>query len=368
MVIGVVKEIKNREFRVGLTPGAVSSFTRAGHRVLVERGAGLGAGFSDEEYVQAGAELSDGAAPVWAQAGMMVKVKEPIPSEYAYFRPGQILFTYLHLAADRPLTQALLDAQVKAVAYETIVGRDGSLPCLAPMSEIAGRMSVQEGAKYLEKTYGGRGVLLSGVPGVERGNVVILGGGTVGANACKMAVGLGANVTVLDVNLARLAYLDDIFPRQITTLFSTPDNIRRAIAQADLVVCAVLLPGRAAPKLIRREDLAVMKPGAVLVDVAVDQVAAPRPPAPPPTTTPSSPWTGWSTTAWPTFPVRWPAPPPWPWSTPPSPTVWPWRNGAWRRPVGPTPAFWPGSTATPDGVPAGAWPRLWTCPTPRPRP
>lgn len=271
MVIGVVKEIKNREFRVGLTPGAVSSFTRAGHRVLVERGAGLGAGFSDEEYVQAGAELTDGAAPVWAQAGMMVKVKEPIPSEYGYFRPGQILFTYLHLAADQPLTQALLDAQVKAVAYETIVGRDGSLPCLAPMSEIAGRMSIQEGAKYLEKTYGGRGVLLSGLPGVERGNVVILGGGTVGANACKMAVGLGANVTVLDVNLARLAYLDDIFPRQITTLFSTPDNIRRSIAQADLVVCAVLLPGRAAPKLIRREDLAVMKPGAVLVDVAVDQ-------------------------------------------------------------------------------------------------
>lgn len=246
MVIGVVREIKNNEFRVGLTPGAVSAFVQAGHQVLVERGAGLGSGFPDEEYAQAGAEFRDGAAPVWAEAQLIVKDKEPLPAEYPLFRRDQILFTYLHLAAEPALTDALLAAGVKAVAYETIRGPRGGLPCLTPMSEIAGRMSIQQGAKYLEKTYGGRGVLLSGVPGVERGNVVILGGGNVGANACKMAVGLGANVTILDVDLQRLAYLDDIFPRQITTLFSTRNNIRRAISQADLVVSAVLLPGRAA--------------------------------------------------------------------------------------------------------------------------
>lgn len=270
MQIGVPKEIKNNEFRVGLTPGAVSAFTQAGHEVLVERGAGLGSGFPDEEYLQAGARILDDPRQVW-QAQMIVKVKEPIECEYAYFHPDMILYTYLHLAADRPLTMALLESKVKAVAYETIVGREGGLPCLAPMSEIAGRMSVQEGAKYLEKTFGGRGVLLAGVPGVERGNIVILGGGNVGTNACKMAVGMGANVTVLDVNARRLAYLDDIFPKQITTLCSTRDNIRRALSQADLVIGAVLLPGRTTPKLVRKEDLAVMKPGAVIVDVAVDQ-------------------------------------------------------------------------------------------------
>lgn len=271
MIIGVAKEIKNNEFRVGLTPGAVSAYVQAGHTVLVEKGAGLGSGFPDEEYVQAGAQLVERAKEVWDRCQMMVKVKEPIPSEYSYFHEGLILFTYLHLAADEELTHALLNAGVKAVAYETIVGREGGLPCLAPMSEIAGRMSVQEGAKYLEKTYGGRGVLLAGVPGVERGSVVILGGGNVGANACKIAVGMGANVTVLDVNARRLAYLDDIFPRQITTLYSTQDNIQRALAQADVVIGAVLLPGRTTPKLVRREDLALMKPGAVLVDVAIDQ-------------------------------------------------------------------------------------------------
>ncbi len=271
MVIGVPKEIKNSEFRVGLTPGAVSAFVHAGHRVLVETGAGVGAGFTDAEYLAAGAEILPGAGEVWAGANMIVKVKEPLEPEYGYFRKGLILYTYLHLAADGPLTRALLESKMKAVAYETIVGRDGGLPCLAPMSEIAGRMAVQEGAKYLEKTFGGRGVLLAGVPGVERGNVVILGGGSVGANACKMAVGMGANVTVLDVNLKRLRYLDDIFPRQITTLYATRDNILKAIARADLVVGAVLLPGRAAPRLIRREDLKLMRPGAVIADVAVDQ-------------------------------------------------------------------------------------------------
>lgn len=271
MIIGVPKEIKNNEARVGLTPGAVSAFVHAGHQVLVEQGAGLGSGFPDEEYVEAGAYMESLAKTVWEKADMIVKVKEPIESEYRYFRKDLILYTYLHLAADAPLTHALLDAGVKAIAYETIVGRQGGLPCLAPMSEIAGRMSVQEGAKYLEKPFGGRGVLLAGVPGVERGNVVILGGGNVGTNACKIAVGMGANVTILDVSAQRLAYLDDIFPKQITTLYSTRDNIRKSIAQADLVVGAVLLPGRSTPKLVKREDLALMKPGSVIVDVAVDQ-------------------------------------------------------------------------------------------------
>ncbi len=271
MMIGLPKEIKNNEFRVGLTPGVVSGYVHAGHTVVVERGAGLGSGFADQEYLDAGAQLEDSAAEVWAKAGMIVKVKEPIECEYQYFREGLLLYTYLHLAADAPLTRALMEAKVDAVAYETIVGRKGGLPCLAPMSEIAGRMAVQEGAKYLEKTYGGRGVLLAGVPGVEKGNVVILGGGNVGTNACKIAVGMGANVTMLDIDLQRLAYLDDIFDKRITTLYSTRDNIRKAVAQADLVVGAVLLPGRAAPKLLRREDLSIMKPGAVVVDVAVDQ-------------------------------------------------------------------------------------------------
>lgn len=271
MIVGSPKEIKNNEYRIGLTPGAANAYVQAGHAVLIETGAGLGAGFPDKEYTAVGAQIVPDAPSVWNQAELIVKVKEPLESEYPYFRKDMILYTYLHLAAVEPLTHALLKAGVKAVAYETIVGPDGSLPCLAPMSEIAGRMSVQEGAKYLEKTYGGRGVLLGGVPGVERGNVVILGGGNVGTNACKIAVGMGANVTVLDVNLRRLAYLDDIFPRQITTLYSTRDNVRKALSQADLVVGAVLLPGRSAPKLIKKEDLSIMKPGAVIADVAVDQ-------------------------------------------------------------------------------------------------
>lgn len=271
MVIGVPKEIKNEEFRVGLTPGAVSSFVHEGHSVLVEKDAGLGSGFSNEEYIEAGAKILDEAKDVWDKAQMIMKVKEPIESEYHFFRKDMLIYTYLHLAADGALTHALLDAGVTAVAYETITGRQGGLPCLAPMSEIAGRMSVHEGAKYLEKTFGGRGVLLSGVPGVERGNIVILGGGNVGTNACKIAVGMGANVTILDVNLQRLAYLDDIFPRQITTLYASRDNILKSIALADLVIGAVLLPGRSTPKLVRKEDLKIMKKGAVIVDVAVDQ-------------------------------------------------------------------------------------------------
>ncbi len=271
MIIGLPKEIKNNEFRVGLTPSAARAFIRAGHTVLVEPGAGLGAGFEDLEYVDAGAQLEKQTEQLWAKSNLIVKVKEPMPSEYPFFHKGLILYTYLHLAVSPSLTQALLHSGVNAVAYETISDQAGDLPCLTPMSEIAGRMAVQEGAKYLEKTYQGRGVLLSGVPGVERGRVTILGGGSVGTNACRLAIGMGAHVTVLDINSRRLAYLDSIFPRQITTLYATRDNIQHALAQADLVIGAALLPGRSTPKLVEREDLALMKPGAVIVDVSVDQ-------------------------------------------------------------------------------------------------
>lgn len=271
MIVGLVKEIKNHEYRVGMTPNDAKAYVEAGHRVLVESEAGIGSGFSNMEYMGAGAEIINTAAEVWGEADMIVKVKEPIESEYQYLKPDQIVYTYLHLAADRPLTEALLKTGSKAVAYETITGKTGGLPCLIPMSEIAGRMAVQEGAKYLEKPFGGRGMLLSGVPGVEKANVVILGGGGVGTNACKIAVGMGANVTILDVSAQRLAYLDDIFGSRIQTLYSTRANILASIAQADLVIGAVLLPGRKAPKLVLKEDLQCMKPGAVIVDVAVDQ-------------------------------------------------------------------------------------------------
>ena len=270
MIIGLPKEIKNNEFRVGLTPGNVSDYVAAGHTVKVEAGAGLGSGFADAEYVAAGATIVATAAEAW-DAEMVCKVKEPVESEYKYFRENMILYTYLHLADNKPLTEALLEKKVKSIAYETIVGPRGGLPCLAPMSHIAGRLSVQEGAKYLEKTFGGRGVLLAGVPGVARGNIVILGGGNVGTNACKMAVGMGANVTVLDLNLERLGYLDDVFPKQITTLYASRGNVLEAIKEADLVIGAVLIPGAVAPKLVRKDDLKLMKPGAVIVDVAIDQ-------------------------------------------------------------------------------------------------
>ena len=271
MIIGLVKEIKNNEFRVGLTPNNVKAYTDAGNQVLVEATAGIGSGFDDAEYIAAGAAILPDAASVWAKSEMIVKVKEPIECEYHFLKKDQILYTYLHLAADRPLTEALLKAGTKSVAYETIVGKKGGLPCLIPMSEIAGRMSIQEGAKYLEKTFGGRGMLLSGVPGVEKANIVILGGGGVGTNACKIAVGMGANVTILDVSAERLAYLDDIFGSRIQTLYSTRANILSVLPTADLVIGAVLLPGRKAPKLVLREDLKLMKKGAVIADVAVDQ-------------------------------------------------------------------------------------------------
>lgn len=271
MKIGCVKEIKKQEYRVGLTPDNVKSYTGAGHCVYFEKGAGAGSGFEDEEYRAAGAVLCGSAAEVWQQSEMIVKVKEPLPEEYGFFRRDLIIYTYFHLAADRPLTDALLESGVKSVAYETLIERGGTLPLLAPMSQIAGRLSIQEGAKYLEKPFGGRGVLLSGVPGTPKAKVVILGAGSVGLNACKTAVGMGADVTVLDINLERLAYLDDIFGARIQTLYSTDAAIENETADADLVVGAVLIPGKSAPKLLKREYLKKMKPGSVVVDVAVDQ-------------------------------------------------------------------------------------------------
>lgn len=271
MKIGCVKEIKNNEFRVGLTPDNVKSYVAAGHHVYVEMGAGIGSGFTDEEYVAAGASLLEDPKEIWQLVDMMVKVKEPLPEEYPLFREGLILYTYLHLAADREQMDALLDGKVKAVAYETLQETDGSLPLLAPMSQIAGRLAVQEGAKYLEKTYGGRGVLLAGVPGTPKANVVILGGGTVGTNACKIAVGMGANVTVLDISLKRLEQLDDMFGSCVQTLVSNDANIERAVMEADLVIGAVLIPGGSTPKLFKKAYLPEMKPGAVFVDVAIDQ-------------------------------------------------------------------------------------------------
>ena len=271
MKIGCVKEIKNNEFRVGLTPDNVKAYVAAGHHVYMEKSAGVGSGFSDNEYVDAGASLIDNAADVWNLVDMMVKVKEPLEEEYPLFHDGLILYTYLHLAADKQQMDALLDGKVKAVAYETLQETDRSLPLLAPMSQIAGRLSIQEGAKYLEKRFGGEGILLAGVPGTPKANVVILGGGTVGMNACKIAVGMGANVTILDVNLKRLEQLDNMFGAHIQTLVSTDSNIERVVKEADLVIGSVLIPGASTPKLFKKKYLPEMKNGAVFVDVAIDQ-------------------------------------------------------------------------------------------------
>ncbi len=271
MKIGTVKEIKANECRVGLTPSCVKAYCAAGHKLFVEKGAGVNTGFEDSEYEKAGAVIVADRKKIFDDCDMIIKVKEPLPEEYGLFHEGQILYTYLHLAPARELTEALMKSKVKAVAYETIETEDGSLPCLKPMSEIAGRLSIQEGAKYLEKTYGGRGILLGGVPGVKRGNVAIIGGGVVGINACKMAVGIGANVTILDIDSNRLAYLDDIFGTRITTLYSNDANIEYVAAEADVIVGGVLVHGAQAPKLIKKRHLSLMKKGAVLVDVAVDQ-------------------------------------------------------------------------------------------------
>ncbi|MCY7894552.1 alanine dehydrogenase [Bacillus vallismortis] len=269
MIIGVPKEIKNNENRVALTPGGVSQLISNGHRVLIETGAGLGSGFENEAYESAGAEIIADPKQVW-NAEMVMKVKEPLPEEYVYFREGLVLFTYLHLAAEPKLAQALKEKGVTAIAYETV--SDGrSLPLLTPMSEVAGRMAAQIGAQFLEKPKGGKGILLAGVPGVSRGKVTIIGGGAVGTNAAKMAVGLGADVTIIDLNADRLRQLDDIFGHQLKTLMSNPVNIADAVAEADLLICAVLIPGAKAPTLVTEEMVKQMNPGSVIVDVAIDQ-------------------------------------------------------------------------------------------------
>lgn len=271
MLIGVPKEIKTNENRVALLPVGVELLKSHGHEVWIETNAGAGSGSSDEDYRHAGAKIVASAAEIYGKVDMIMKVKEPLPSEYALLREGQLVFTYFHFAASRELTEAVIKSKCIAIAYETVQTDDGALPLLVPMSEVAGRLAIQEGARCLEKLHGGRGVLLGGVPGVEPGNVAIIGGGVVGLNAAKMAAGMGARVTILDLNLERLRYLDDIMPKNVQTLMSNPANIRKAIAQADLVVGAVLIPGAKAPRLVTRDMLKLMKKGSVIVDVAVDQ-------------------------------------------------------------------------------------------------
>jgi alanine dehydrogenase len=271
MLIGVPKEIKPDEYRVALTPAGAEMLTGAGHDVVIEMGAGLGSGFTDDFYENAGATILGTADEVWAKAEMIMKVKEPIAPEWPRMRKGQVIFTYFHFAASEDLTRAVIDSGAVAIAYETVELDSGELPLLTPMSEVAGRMAVQEGAKYLEKPQGGLGVLFGGGPGVNPGKVLILGGGVVGTNAAKMAAGLGARVAIMDINLDRLRYLDDVMPANVHGLFSTRYAIRKQIEDSDLIIGAVLIPGAKAPSLILREDLGRMRPGTVIVDVAVDQ-------------------------------------------------------------------------------------------------
>lgn len=271
MIIGVPKEIKTHENRVSLQPGGVLQLKRNGHEVHIQKGAGIGSGFTDDMYESNGAVIVEDVEKVWAEADMIMKVKEPISEEYPRMREGQIIFTYFHFAASRELTDAVIKSKCIAIAYETVEKKDHSLPLLTPMSEVAGRMAAQEGAKYLEKATGGRGVLMGGIPGVPPANVIVLGGGVVGVNAAKMAAGMGANTTILDLSIPRLRYLDDVMPKNVTTLFSTEDAIRNLLPTTDLVIGAVLIPGAKAPKLIRKDMLSLMRPGTVMVDVAIDQ-------------------------------------------------------------------------------------------------
>ena len=271
MKIGIPKEIKKEEYRVSLMPSSAKEYINNGHSVIIESGAGMGIGFSDEDYKNNGCKIANNRKRLFDDVEMIIKVKEPLPEEYDLFHEEQIIYTYFHFAASKKLTQAMLDKKIFGFAYETLTEKDGSLPLLIPMSQIAGRMSVQEGAKYLEKPFGGRGVLLGGVPGIKKGKVVIIGGGVAGTNACKIAVGMRADVTIMDISAKRLSELDDIFGASITTLYSTPTNIKEIIKDADLVIGAVLIPGAVAPKLIMKEDLKTMKKGAVIVDIAVDQ-------------------------------------------------------------------------------------------------
>lgn len=271
MIIGVPKEIKNNENRVALTPAGVKEIKKHGHQVFIQKTAGIGSGFSDEDYNQSGADILDTIEEVYASAEMIIKVKEPIAQEYSLIKEGQLVFTYFHFASYEPLTKAMITSKAICLAYETVEKTDKSLPLLVPMSEVAGRMAIQEGAKYLEKPSGGRGILLGGVPGVRPAKVMILGGGVVGTNAAKMAAGLGADVTILDLSLARLRYLDDVMPANVNTFMSNEYNIRELLSSHDLIVGAVLIPGAKAPHLITRDMLKDMNPGTVLVDVAVDQ-------------------------------------------------------------------------------------------------
>ncbi len=271
MLIGVPKEIKTREFRVGLVPNSVAELVRCGHQVLIEKNAGLGIGANNDEYIAAGASIADFATEIFAKAEMIVKVKEPQQCEWVQLSSNQILFTYLHLAADAPQAYGLVDSGCTAIAYETITDSAGGLPLLAPMSEVAGRLAVIEGASHLKANVGGRGILISGVPGTAPANVIVIGGGVVGFNAAKMAAGLGARVTVFDRSVPRLRYLSDIFGNSVSTLYSNNDVLAKAIKEADMVIGAVLVPGASAPKLVIREELATMRAGAVLVDVAIDQ-------------------------------------------------------------------------------------------------
>src|SRR5688572_14571933 len=271
MLIGVPKEIKNHEYRVGLTPASVRELTTRGHQVLVQAGAGTAIGLADDQYQSAGAQILAGAKDIFARADMIVKVKEPQPVECAMLRPGQVLYTYLHLAPDPEQTKALVASGATCLAYETVTDRKGGLPLLAPMSEVAGRMSIQAGAHALEKAQGGSGVLLGGVPGVKPAEVMVIGGGVVGINAARMAMGLNAHVTILDRSLDRLKYLDEVYGDKLTTIYSTHDAIEERLPDTDLVIGAVLIPGAAAPKLVSRAQLKLMRPGSVLVDVAIDQ-------------------------------------------------------------------------------------------------
>ena len=271
MLIGVPKEIKPHEYRVALTPAGAEMLAHEGHEIVLEKDAGLGSGFTDDFYENAGATILDTADEVWAKAEMIMKVKEPIAVEWPRMRSGQVMFTYFHFAADEPLTRAVLASGAIAIAYETVELPTGELPLLTPMSEVAGRMAVQEGAKYLEKPQGGLGVLLGGVPGVKPGKVLILGGGVVGTNAAKMAAGLGARVAIMDIDQGRLRYLDDVMPANVYTLFSTRYAIRKQVEDSDLIIGAVLIPGAKAPNLITKEDLSLMREGTVIVDVAIDQ-------------------------------------------------------------------------------------------------
>jgi len=271
MIIGVPKEIKTHENRVALLPGGVTEMKRNGHEVLIEKGAGKGSGFNDQQYIDAGATIFDDVEELWAKAEMIMKVKEPIKVEHSRMRDGQIIFTYFHFAADRNLTEEVVNSNCIAIAYETVEKEDGSLPLLIPMSEVAGRMAAQEGAKYLEKATGGRGILMGGIPGVPPAKALVLGGGIVGVNSAKIAAGMGADTTIMDINMSRLRYLDDVMDKNVNTMFSSEANIKRLLPDVDLIIGAVLKPGAKAPHLITREMLKNMRPGTVLVDVAIDQ-------------------------------------------------------------------------------------------------